>query len=430
MGTFSVSLGTAGSQSITATDTVNSSVTGTASGISVSSAAASHFVVSAPASTTAGASLTFSLTALDAYGNIATGYSGTVHFTSSDNNALLPGDSTLTNGAGSFTAVLATVGNQTITGTDTVNSAVAGTSSAIAVSVGAATHFVLTAHGSVRAGAPFAFSVIAHDAFGNTATGYSGTVHFTSTDAHAALPTDLMLVNGIGNVQAVLKTTGNQTITATDTVAGISGTSSVIAVIAAATTKFVVTAHGSVRAGAGFAFSAIAQDAYGNATPGYTGAVHFTSTDVQAVLPANITLINGVGSVTAALKTAGNQTITATDTVSRSIMGVSSAITVIGGATTKFVITAHGSVRAGAGFAFSAIAQDAYGNATPGYTGTVHFTSTDPKAVLPANTTLVNGVVSVTAALNTVGAQTVSATDTINRSITGVSSAVTVIAIH
>ena len=38
---------------------------------------------------------------------------------------------------------------------------------------------------------------------------------------------------------------------------------------------------------------------------GYTGTVHFTSSDGAAVLPANSTLTNGVGTFSVTLKTAG-----------------------------------------------------------------------------------------------------------------------------
>ena len=34
------------------------------------------------------------------------------------------------------------------------------------------------------------FTVTAQDAYGNRATGYTGTVHFTSSDAQASLPVD------------------------------------------------------------------------------------------------------------------------------------------------------------------------------------------------------------------------------------------------
>ena len=60
-----------------------------------------------PAATTAGTSLSVTVTAEDAYDNAATGYTGTVHFTSSDGQAVLPGDYTFTAGdagAHTFTA--------------------------------------------------------------------------------------------------------------------------------------------------------------------------------------------------------------------------------------------------------------------------------------------------------------------------------------
>ena len=60
---------------------------------------ATHFSVAAPA--TAATSIFFSVTvvALDASNNTVAGYSGTVHFSSSDPQAVLPGDTSLINGA-------------------------------------------------------------------------------------------------------------------------------------------------------------------------------------------------------------------------------------------------------------------------------------------------------------------------------------------
>src|SRR5262249_50186363 len=88
---FSATLKTVGEQSITATDTGDSSITGTQSAITVVAANAVSFVVSGFADpTTAGDSHPFTVTAKDAYGNTATGYTGTVHFSSSDPSGLLP----------------------------------------------------------------------------------------------------------------------------------------------------------------------------------------------------------------------------------------------------------------------------------------------------------------------------------------------------
>src|SRR5439155_13824957 len=124
---------TAGNQTLTATDTVTSSITGTSNTISVAAAAATHFSVSAPASATAGSAFSFTVTALDQFNNTSTGYGGMVHFTSSDGQAVLPSNSTLTNGTGTFSATLKTAGSQTLTATDTVTSSITGTSNPIEI---------------------------------------------------------------------------------------------------------------------------------------------------------------------------------------------------------------------------------------------------------------------------------------------------------
>src|SRR5205823_6860521 len=123
---------TAGNQTITGTDTANASVTGTSNTITVSAAAATHFSVSAPANATINVAFNFTVTALDQFNNTATAYAGTVHFTSTDGAAVLPANSTLSSGGGTFSATLKTAGNQTIAATDTSNSSITGTSNAIA----------------------------------------------------------------------------------------------------------------------------------------------------------------------------------------------------------------------------------------------------------------------------------------------------------
>jgi hypothetical protein len=94
--------------------------------------AASHFNVSAPASATAGAPFGITVSALDANGSTATGYNGTVHFTTSDSGSgvVLPADYTFTTadqGVHTFTGVtLVTAGSQTVTATDTGTSTITG----------------------------------------------------------------------------------------------------------------------------------------------------------------------------------------------------------------------------------------------------------------------------------------------------------------
>jgi large repetitive protein len=102
--------------------------------------AAIHFSVTAPATATVSTFFSITVRALDGSNNLVATYSGTVHFTSSDSQAGLPGDSTLTSGAGTFSASLASVGSQTITSTDTVTATITGSSSSIEVATNSNLH--------------------------------------------------------------------------------------------------------------------------------------------------------------------------------------------------------------------------------------------------------------------------------------------------
>src|SRR5262249_9957993 len=144
---------------------------------------------------------------------------------------------------------LVTAGNQTITATDTVTSSVIGTSGSIAVSAAAGTHFAVSAPASATTGVAFLFTVTAPDAFNNTVPGYSGLIHFTSTDAQASLPADIVMTGGVGTFSATLKQTGNQTITTTDLISNITGTSGAIVASTSGATHFTVAAPASATAG-------------------------------------------------------------------------------------------------------------------------------------------------------------------------------------
>ncbi|MEP6945646.1 MAG: Ig-like domain repeat protein [Acidobacteriota bacterium] len=97
--------------------------------------------------------------------------------------------------------------------------------------VGPVTHFAVTAPVSALPGVAFNFTVMALDAGENIVVGYSGTVHFTSTDGAAVLPANTTLIAGTRTLSATLATAGIQRITATDTVSAISGVSNNINVI-------------------------------------------------------------------------------------------------------------------------------------------------------------------------------------------------------
>src|SRR6185312_1663234 len=163
----------------------------------------------------------------------ATTYAGTVHISGSDAKGMLPANSALTNGTGTFNVTLKTPGTQTLTVTDAADASITGASNPVLVSAGAATHFAISAPASAGIRTPFNFTVTALDAFGNIAAGYAGTVRFSSSDAQAALPGSSALNNGAGIFAATLPTAGNQTISAVDAAApAISGVSSPVNIFA------------------------------------------------------------------------------------------------------------------------------------------------------------------------------------------------------
>ncbi|MGA7343575.1 MAG: Ig-like domain repeat protein, partial [Terracidiphilus sp.] len=171
----------------------------------------------------------FNIYAYDASGNLATSYNGTVAFTSSDPGFVNLGPVTLVNGVGSQTAVLKTAGTDSITATDTTNPSITGTGF-FTIQPGVATHIGLAAPASTYAGSPISFTVTAYDLYGNVATSYGGTVVFTSTDPNAILPGSSAITNGTGTFSATMETAGTQTITATDSVNSLVGTSGNISV--------------------------------------------------------------------------------------------------------------------------------------------------------------------------------------------------------
>jgi hypothetical protein len=434
-----VTLETAGSQTVTATDTVTASIAGASNPIRVDAAALSRLGVAAsPTVLTAGAPASVSVTAQDQYGNPATGYVGTITFNSTDTKATLPPNYTFVaadNGTHIFTATLKTAGSRTISATDTTTSTLTGTSNSITVNAAPATLLSIVAStGTSIAGSPFNLTVTLMDQFGNTATGYAGTIHVSSTDAKAVLPSNYTFTSTDAGVHiftgsANLETAGSQTVTATDTMtSALTGSTNAISVSAATASKLSLIGPSLDAAGAPVSITVMAQDQYGNSVTGYAGTIHFTSTDVLAGLPANYAFVsadNGMHAFNVTLKSAGNQTITATDTKSGSITGTSNPVVVAAAAaTTLSTVASTGSATAGTPVGVTVTARDQFGNVAIAYSGTIHFTSTDGRAILPANytfTTADAGVHSFASAvtLETVGNQTVAASDTLSPSITG-----------
>jgi hypothetical protein len=280
---------------------------------------------------------------------------------------------------------------------------------------------------STTAGVAGTFTVTAKNADGSIDTGYTGTVHFSSSDGQAVLPADYTFTAadaGVHTFSAILKTAGSQSLTVAD--GGVTGSETGITVNPAAASTMTVAGFPSpTTAGVAGNVTVTLKDPYGNIASGYTGTVHFTSSDGKALLPANYTFTAadaGVHTFSATLKTAGTQSLTATDTTTASITGTDAGITV-SLAAARFVLSAPPTVTHGVAFSLTMTVLDAYGNVVTNYTGTVHFTSTDTMASLPANYTFTaadKGVHTFTGlVLRKRGTQKITLTDTLNSSLTG-----------
>jgi hypothetical protein len=304
-------------------------------------------------------------------------------------------------------------------------------SSSASLTVAGAINFLVTGFPSpTTAGSSNSLQVEARDADGNTLTAYRGKVHFTSTDPKALLPADYTFTDadqGVHVFTAILKTAGTQALTAKDTAdATVTGTQSGIVVNPAAAQTLLVSGFpGTTTAGAAHDFSVTAKDLYGNNVTSYRGTVHFGGSDLLAVLPANYTFTasdGGTHSFTATLKLAGTQTLIATDTAVNTLTGKQTIKVNTAAAVTLLVSGFPASVTAGTAYAFVVIARDAFGNVATGYRGSIHFTSDDPNAILPADYTFTasdNGVHTFVAILNTPGTRFISAKDKTRSSIFG-----------
>ncbi len=461
--TFSVTLKTAGARTVTAADLAATLTAGTSAAVAVAVGAATRLQVllpgeiAAPGSTTgksgtpsditAGVPVTVSVNAVDANWNLVASATPTVAITSSDGAATLPGNAALVAGTRTFSVTLRTAGSRTVTagyvsGSPPVS---AGTSSAVDVNADTATHFSVVAPASTVAGAAFDITVSALDAYGNIDTDYAGTITFTSTDGAAVLPadTDLPPNSGTDIFTVVLKTAGGRTITATDTAdAAITGASGAIAVSPAAAFNISLSLTPRTIVADGVSTSAAAvtvTDSFGNGLAGKTVTLT-TSGDVTfgAVSYGGSGVYNAT--ITAS-KTAGNETITATDITDGSIHATAT-LTETPGPVTKLQVLLPGetaapgtvsgktgtptAITAGASVTVTVNAVDANWNLVASATPTVAFSSSDPNATLPANAALIGGTRSLSVTLKTVGSRTVTATDVAAVLTAGTSASVTV----
>jgi len=165
----------------------------------------------------------------DGQGTPVAGYRGSVRFESSDPLATLPPEYAFTSvdaGSHTFTngVTFQTAGIQTLTVTDMIDSTLTGKQKSIQVDAPAASSFVVSGIPSpVETGTTSDVTVEVRTSTGARATGYMGTVRFTSSDTSATLPSDYGFTGADAGFHTfaggvTFRTTGLQTVTVTDTV--------------------------------------------------------------------------------------------------------------------------------------------------------------------------------------------------------------------
>lgn len=198
---------------------------------------------------------------------------------------------------------------------------------------GAAAVLVLDAVPSVAsAGQRFNPRLRALDGNGLPDPRYVGSVHFTASDAAATLPADYTFSAGSAGDAgqhvfdaASWATAGPQVLSVSDGVLG----SPAVAVQVSAGPALALAVSGlpnpSLAGQVNTTLRVVAVDAFGNVAPSYAGTVRLSSSDAQAVLPADVTLTAdsvGISEPQAiTLKTSGTTQIVATDLARPALQG-------------------------------------------------------------------------------------------------------------
>jgi hypothetical protein len=95
------------------------------------------------------------------------------------------------------------------------NGATAETQFQLTVEPNAAASLLVTGPPAVKVGTAVSYSVVAHDAFGNVATGYTGPITFTTTDTTASATMPFDLINGAGSNMVTFNSVGTFDLTST-----------------------------------------------------------------------------------------------------------------------------------------------------------------------------------------------------------------------
>jgi prepilin-type N-terminal cleavage/methylation domain-containing protein len=458
------SIGTVGSNyTLTASDSETNTVTGgvltpaTSSpsfSITVGTASQLSFNPTAPGPGTAGIAIpSLSVQVLDSSGNLVTSAGGSVTMSiaaGGPQSSFTSGTTTvaLSGGVATFSnLVVRTSGSYTLTATPVGITGVTGTfnSSVFVVSPGSPSSFSVSNPGSQTAGVAFNDTLTAFDAYGNAATGYSGTASVSISGPSngpngtaPSYPTSVAVTSGVGTLSGITLYDAQST-SLTVSVSGTNPSSGSFTVVAGPYSVFTLANPGTQKAGTAFSDVITATDAYGNVAPAFTGIQSLTfsgpsngPTSGTPTYPATVNFAAGVGTASGiTLVNAQNTTLTAGLVGVNGMTGTSGSFTVTSGSAAKLAFSpaTPGPGTAGGVIPNVAVqALDGYGNLATATSGSVTMSlpAGDPVTTFTTSTTSVSlssGVATFSNLIvNTNGTYTLKATPV---SIANVTTAVT-----
>jgi hypothetical protein len=288
-------------------------------------------------------------------------------------------------------------------------------------------HFTLTGLPATDlSGAPHTITITAVNAGGQTVTGYTGTVHVTSSDS-AIKPFDVTFTpanKGVVKTSVTLTSLGVQSLTARDGT-GHTGAAGNILVVSPATQLGITASATKIGAGGQITLTVKGLTTTKATDTLFADTLLVTTSDPNAMVVAG-QVSGGMETFMIRYRTAGTQTISVTDLTRPALVGSAPAISVTAGGVSQLGVTGFPLFAvAGSPQSFTVTAQDAYGNTVlSGFTDTVQVAG-QSYTFKPSD----HGKHVFTAAMNSLGTKSLTATDTKPGVHSGTEANITVVAL-
>jgi uncharacterized repeat protein (TIGR02543 family) len=299
----------------------------------------------------AGTASDVTVTVVDEDDTVVVGYTGTIHFTSTDSAAVLPASYTFTAldaGSHAFAGgvTLKTAGLRTVIATGTGMGTIAGWQT-VTVAPAVLDHFAFGTIASPKvAGTPFSVTIAAKDFYGNTVNAFADFARLSATTSVIVPSRTSAFVAGMWTGNVTISTAGTQAITATGSAKTGTSTTFVVTAGPVSATGSTVTASPASVVADGIATSTITvtlKDQNGNPVAGKTVTLAKTSGPGTPTISAasGPSDFEGVATFTVRSIAAGVDVFTATDTTDADLVLAQTATVAFTSAQT-YTVTYHG----------------------------------------------------------------------------------------